>query len=219
MPFNPPKPKPGKGYKLSQLLEVSIMGWALAGFTVNQQTSSLDVSCFFQRKMMLYLQCISVSAGDLVSPLSGPLVSGLVRPGEWQGPHRHGNRGSWYQRVLQPTVQARHREGIGKVPSLFLPRKTASLPAQRLTMSTSSIWERARTRLCRPQPPQPSLYTASLSTAVTSPLDSFFSVQGMRGLQVSGSASRRRRRGDDGGQTGGVWQHQWKEKRIDILGT
>ena len=24
MPFNPPKPKPGKEYKLSQLLEVSI---------------------------------------------------------------------------------------------------------------------------------------------------------------------------------------------------
>ena len=89
----------------------------------------------------------------------------LVRPGEWQGPHHHGNRGSWYQRVLHPTVQARHREGIRKVPSLFLPRKTASLPAQRLTMSTSSIWERARMRLCRPQPPQPSLYTASLSTA------------------------------------------------------
>ena len=32
--------------------------------------------------IFLSVMYISVSAGDLVSPLRGPLVSGLVRPGE-----------------------------------------------------------------------------------------------------------------------------------------
>ena len=52
----------------------------------------------------------------------------LVRPGEWQGPHGHGDRGWRCPRVLHLTVQARpHQECFWKSPKSVLRRGEQSL--------------------------------------------------------------------------------------------